>query len=226
MILHRGLSFPSQNVERQVDDIRQNGLVAGAGRWAMIFPDLKPRLQVLREKAILLRSDIETGEPTPPWACACAQRRDALYYACQHNLSVEDDASVVVTFEAPQRNVIIDGRDFLYPVFQFGVPERARPVLAAAFGAAVLPYAERAWTSNETQTRIMCCDLAIQDDEVISAHASSTVVLGGKHGTVFSSAFMARAPILPEHIRSVEIVRANEYKAPSIETSFREIISI
>ena len=44
---------------------------------------------------------------------------------------------MVVTFEAPQRNVIVDGRDFLYPVFQFGVPERARPVLAAAFGPAV-----------------------------------------------------------------------------------------
>lgn len=192
----------------------------------MLFHDLKPRLKILWETLELQRCDIDSGEAMPPWVCACAQRRDALYYACRHNISMTDDASVIVTFEAPQRNVIIDGRDFLYPVFQFGVPERARPVLAAAFGSAVLPYADRAWSSQETQARIAYCDLAVQDDDVISAHATNTMTLGGKQGTVFSSAFMVRAPIIPESIHSVEIVRANNYKLPEIESSFRDIIAI
>jgi hypothetical protein len=192
----------------------------------MLFPDLKPKLKALRDIPGLQRSDIDDGEETPPWACACAQRRDALYYACRHNLSAKEDASVVVTFEAPLRNVIIDGRDFLYPVFQFGVPERARTVLAAAFGAAILPYADRAWSSQKTQAQVAWCDLAVQDDEVISAHAGNTTMLGGKHGTVFSSAFMARAPILPESIRSVEIVRASDYALPRTEVSFRDIIAL
>lgn len=226
MILHRGLSLPSNDVERHVDDIRRNGLLAGAGRWRMLFHDLKPRLEALMEKPTLQRSDVDTGEETPPWACACAQRRDALYYACRHNVSATDDASVVVTFEAPQRDIIIDGRDFLYPVFQFGDPERARPVLTSAFGSSILRYADRAWSSQETQTRIAYCDLAVQDDEVIAAHAGNTTILGGKQGTVFSSAFMARAPILPGDIRSVDIVRTDEYKMPRTDTSFRDIITL
>jgi hypothetical protein len=66
--------FPSQNVESHVAHIRENGLLADAGRWIMIFPDLKPRLKILRENPMLQRSDIDNGEATPPWACACAQR--------------------------------------------------------------------------------------------------------------------------------------------------------
>jgi len=132
---------------------------------------------------------------------------------------------VVVTFEAPQRNLIIDGRDFLYPDFQFGVPELARPVLAAPVGPAILLYADRAWSSQETQERIARCDLAIQDD-VIAAHARNTTILGGKQGTVFSSAFMARAPILPQHICSVEIVQATVFEPPDIDISFREMIAL
>lgn len=223
MILCRGLSFPSKDLDQHVNAIRRSGLLAGAGRWTMLFPDLKPRLKILRETPGLQRSDIDDGGTTPPWVCACAQRRDALYYACRHNISMTDDASVVVTFEAPQRNVIIDGRDFLYPVFQFGIPERARPVLAAAFGSAVVPYADRAWSSPDTKSRLAYCDLAVQDDQVISAHAKNTMILGGKHNTVFASAFMARAPIVPASILSVEIVRTSEYKSPEIETAFLEI---
>jgi hypothetical protein len=189
----------------------------------MIFPDLKPKLKELWNRPTLQRSGVHTDEATPPWACACARRIDALYYACQHNRSKEDDASVIVKFEAPQRDVIIDGRDFLYPVFQFGSPVRARPVLATAFGSAILPYAERAWSSQEQALRILCCDLAIQDDEVIAAHARNTMILGGKQNTVFSSAFMARAPVLPENIRSVEILSADGFVPPVVETSFRDI---
>lgn len=226
MILYRGLSFPSSTVDQHVEEIRRNGLLADVGVWRMLFPDLKPRLEALRNNPGLQRSGLVTGEATPPWACACARRRDALYYACRHNLSANHDASVVVAFEASQRNVIIDGRDFLYPVFQFGAPDRARPVLAAAFGSAILPYADRAWSSKDTQTRIMCCDLAIQDDDVISVHAANMMILGGKQGTVFSSAFMARVPIPPEHLRSVDAVQPGQYTPPEIDVSFRDILAL
>jgi hypothetical protein len=191
VILHRGLSFPLRSVDRHVDNIRRAGLLADAGIWGMIFPDLKPKLKQLRSQQALQRSDVHTKETTPPWVCACAQRIDALYYACRHNRSRENDASVVVSFEAPAREVIIDGRDFLYPVFQFGAPGLARPALATVFGPAILPYADRAWSSEDQSSRILYCDLAVQDDDVIAAHAKNRIVLSGKARTVFSSAFMA-----------------------------------
>lgn len=189
----------------------------------MIFPDLKPRLKELWRRTILERSDVHTEEVTPPWICACARRVDALYYACRHNRSKENDASVVVSFEAPEREIIIDGRDFLYPVFQFGVPERARPALLSVFGPAILPYADRAWSTEEQGSRILYCDLAIQDDEVVAAHAKNGIVLGGKASTVFSSAFMARAPISPASIRAADVVQAEDYMPPNVELPFRDL---
>ncbi|WP_057902613.1 hypothetical protein [Bradyrhizobium valentinum] len=100
MILHRGLSFPLRSVDRHIDKIRRAGLLADAGIWRMIFPDLKPKLKQLWGQQALQRSDVHTNETTPPWVCACARRIDALYYACRHNRSRENDASVVVSFEA------------------------------------------------------------------------------------------------------------------------------
>jgi hypothetical protein len=176
MILYRGLSFPSLSVDRYVETIRREGLLADAGIWRMIFPDLKPRLKDLLSRKRLERSDVHTGETTPPWVCACARRSNALYYACRHNRSKENDVSVVVSFEAPEREIIVDGRDFLYPVFQFGVPDRARSALASVFGPAILAYAERAWSTDEQSSRILYCDLAVQDDEVIAAHARNRIV--------------------------------------------------
>ena len=63
----------------------------------------------------------------------------------------------------------------------------------------------------------------IQDDDVVSAHAENRTVLGGKHRTVFSSAFMARAPVLPENVRAVEIVDADDFEPPDIGISLRSI---
>ncbi|OSJ32164.1 hypothetical protein BSZ19_20225 [Bradyrhizobium japonicum] len=203
--------------------IRREGLLADAGGWRMIFPDLKPRLKELRRRTDLKRSDVHTDAATPPWVCACARRVDALYYACRHNRSEENNASVVVSFEAPEREIIIDGRDFLYPVFQFGVPERARPALASVFGSAILRYADRAWSTEEQSLRILYCDLAVQDDEVVAAHATNGIVLGGKSRTVFASAFMARAPIMPANIRAVDVVKAVDYSAPEVELPFRDL---
>jgi hypothetical protein len=223
VILYRGLSFPSLTVDRYVQAIRGEGLLADAGTWRMIFPDLKPKLKDLLGRTKLERSDVHTGEATPPWVCACARRNDALYYACRHNRSRENDASVVITFEAPERDIIVDGRDFLYPVFQSGVPELAGPALASVFGSAILAYADRAWSTDDRRLRALYCDLAIQDDEVIAAHAKNGIVLGGKASTVFSSAFMTRAPISPANIQAVEIVRCEDYSPAEIELPFQEL---
>ncbi len=48
------------------------------------------------------------------------------------------------------------------------------------------------------------CDLAVQDDEIIQAHAKNDIVIGGRYGTCFRSAFFARAPVTPLNIISVD----------------------
>ncbi len=82
-------------------------------------------------------------------------------------------------FEADEDTVAVDGWDFLATVFQLGEPALARPALARAFGNAVLPYAERAWATDNQDTRIALFDLARHDPDVVKAHHANTVGSAG-----------------------------------------------
>ena len=59
--------------------------------------------------------------------------------------------------------MIVDGRDFLYTLFQLGDPVRARPIVERAYGRAILRFVDRAW-SAQNEHRIALCDLAVQDE--------------------------------------------------------------
>jgi hypothetical protein len=48
------------------------------------------------------------------------------------------------------------------------------------------------------------CDLAIQDEGVISSHAKNEIIIGGRYGTVFKSAFFVKTPIVPSNILEIE----------------------
>jgi len=93
----------------------------------------------------------------------------------------------------PLSDVIVDGRDFLYTVFQLG-SDRARPAVERLFGSAILRYVDRAWATDkhDQEQRISICHLAVQDDEVVRAHARNATVIGGRYDTEFCSAFMVR----------------------------------
>ena len=74
------------------------------------------------------------------------------------------------------------------------------------FGPAVLRYVDRAWQTDDQQQRIGLCKLAVQDDDVIAAHARNRTVIGGRYGTRFCSAFLVRAPVAPSRIVDVSPV--------------------
>jgi hypothetical protein len=120
--------------------------------------------------------------------------------AWQHNRTRENDTPIIVEFEADEDTVAIGGRDFLATVFQLGEPALARPALARAFGNAVLPYAERAWATDNQDTRIALFDLARHDPDVVKAHHANTVVLGGRFRTVFRSAFIVKLFPAPQSV--------------------------
>jgi hypothetical protein len=124
----------------------------------------------------------------------------ASYYAWQHNRTRENDTPIVVEFDADVDTVAIDGRDFLFTVFQFGEPSLAGPAHKRAFGKAVLPYAEKAWAIENQSTRIALCDLACHDPDVVKAYHANTIVLGGRHHTVFRNAFIVQLPPAPHSV--------------------------
>lgn len=183
--------------------------MGGEGRWNIIHQhpgDINALFEHEDLTTALTRPD---GAVLPKVVCACGEMDGAYYYACKHNRSAENDTPIMVEFEAPLTDLAVDGRDFLYPIFQSGNPEAAREVLQDAFGAAILRYADNAWSSKDQGKRIALCDLAIHDRAVIEAHHGNKAVIAGRHGTVFRNAFTVVCPVPPKRIRSVMAVSSN-----------------
>jgi hypothetical protein len=199
MRFFRGLTVPAANVDQVLSTIRNRGLSQGS-QWSFEYRHPGP-LDALFAKPDLSTQDIRPhNQAGDPAVCACGEEMGAAYYAWQHNRTSENDNPIIVEFEADQDAVAIDGRDFLATVFQFGEPALARPALARTCGNAVLPYAERAWATDNQNRRIALCDLARHDSDVVKAHHANTVVLGGRHHTVLRSAFIVKLPTAPQSI--------------------------
>lgn len=217
MRLYRGIAVTELAATATIGAIRENGLAVGAGFWKLAVHDLKPNLDALWQSSALSKKLTRPeGDQPVSRICACAKRLDALYYACSHNRKDDHTASILIAFDVDVRDVIVDGRDFLYTVFQLGNPTASRQGLLQVFGPAILRYSDRAWATSEQNARIAYCDLAIQDAEVIAAHAANDLTIGGRYGTRFSSAFMVRAPVARENIVSVERVDNRGYVLPDI----------
>lgn len=199
MRFFRGIAVPADKAESTIAGIRQQGLVSGQGTWLMEH-EHPGDLDALYMKPDLSRDDTRPGTRAVAAVCACGDELGASYYACSHNLSSDDDTPILIEFEAAVSASAVDGRDFLYTAFQLGDPERALPVLERSFGTAVLRYAERAWSSEDQSFRVAQCDLAIHDPEVVEAHHANEIVIAGRYGTIFRSAFTVALPVRPASI--------------------------
>jgi len=201
--------------------ILTEGLAYGESRqWSFECVDLRPRLALLIDKPDLTLSDtrpmVESDDGKGcshtelvggyPAVCACADELGASYYAVRHNRNESDGVNhgLVIKFLAPLNNVSVDGRDFLYnSIFRDAKSRAQRELACRLFGERVGVYLDRAMASQEYSYRFAMCDLAIQDDEVVLAHARNRIVIGGRYNTIFKSAFFVKLPIPPADIISV-----------------------
>jgi hypothetical protein len=223
MRFYRGLSVPRHEAEGVVTKIRSQGLQPKDGWWDMTAADLKPRLEEIWRKPKVTYADTRPVAPKPTWVCACAEVEGALHYAHFKNKTADKDTPIMISFDAePLSEAIVDGRDFLYALFQFGAPERARPVAERIFGSGILRYLERAWSTDDAE-RVALCDLARQDDAVVLAHAANKLVIGGKYDTRFRSAFFVKTPVSADRIVDVTIIES-DFHPPNEEVFWRDFM--
>ena len=191
----------------------------------MLAGDLKLRIDEIWRQPTITLADTRPEAPEPSWVCACAEEAGALYYACCHNKSAEKDTPILIVFDAELSEAIVDGRDFLYTLFQLGDPDRARPVVERIFGSPILRYIDRAWSKekDKQKERIALCDLAVQDEAVVLAHAKNNTVIGGRYGTRFRSAFLVTSPVGPERIVDVRTVENDFDLLPDEEISLNDV---
>jgi hypothetical protein len=220
MRFYRGISVPRHEAEGVIATIGSGGLQPREDDWGTLA-NLKPRLEEIWRKSTITLADTRPEAPQRSWTYACAEEAGALFYACSHNKSGKNDTPILIVFDAEISEVIVDGRDFLYTAFQLGAPERARPVVERIFGSATLRYIDRAW-ATEDEERIALCDLAVQDDAVLLAHAANNIVIGGRYGTRFRSAFLVRTPVAANRIVDVRIVRS-DFDLPEAEIALTDV---
>lgn len=223
MHFYRGIAVAQAGANDVTRNIRLEGLRAGDGQWVMRAADLKAALSELWQRPTLSLADTRPRDSMPDWVCACAEREGALHYACSHNRGGENDTPILIEFEAPASDAVVDGRDFLYTIFQMGDPVMARPVIERIFGHAILEYADRAWSTNGPE-RIAICDLAVQDEAVIRAHAANNILIAGRYQTRFRSAFFVKLPITSDRIIDVRIVDG-PYTACEAEVDLADVVS-
>jgi len=135
----RGIVVPSGSATSTIADIQQNGLQIRKSGWRMIAQDLKPHFDRLWSLPTITRADVNLlpDDQTPSRICACADKTSALFYACRKNVTVVNNTSLLITFEADISDIIVDGRDFLYTAFQLGNSERTRATVERLYGARV-----------------------------------------------------------------------------------------
>jgi hypothetical protein len=131
----------------------------------------------------------------------------------------------LISFDANLQDVIIDGRDFLYTLFQLGDPQRARPIAERVYGQKILQYLDRAWATMDGDQRIAMCDLATQDNDLVRAHAKNKAVISGRYGTRFRTAFMVQTPVPAERINSVDTIEG-QARMPDAEITLQMILAV
>jgi len=212
--LYRGLSVPAVVAESVVSAIRQNG-----------FPDLSRstfhiRVNNLRGNIdrLLLKDDLTTLDTRPDAGardviCACGDRGGAVFYARRGR---PEAVPILIAFTADISRVHIDARDALYNVFTQGSKQGDRTKVASIWGDAIMPYLDRAWAAASISEALACCDLAIEDYDVIRAHCGNSLVIGGRYQTRFSSSFLVEVPVVPTSILGVEVHPESEFQMPDI----------
>lgn len=207
MRFYRGMSVSSDRADAIAADIRTNGLVPSPeAEWRIVFFDRRRNIDTLRAKPDLTTKDTrDEYELSDSFICACGGETGAAWYALHHNGHDDDSSPLLITFSAEIDNVYIDGRDFLYSLFQGGRSSEREDALLRIFGRSAHAYAERAWNapSNQESYRIAMCDLACQDPRVVLDHYSNSALVEGRFNTRFESAFLIRCPIAASRIESV-----------------------
>lgn len=202
MRFFRGISVPADAVASTIESIFLEGLQAGDGDWSMEHKHPGDLGLLLRNPDLSLEQTRNHTKAVPA-VCACGEETGAWFYASRHNKTSDNDTPILIEFEAIAAASAIDGKDFLYSIFQMGDAERAHPMINCCYGTSILQYAEAAWRSENQERRIALCDLAIHDRDVIRAHYANRAVLGGRYRTVFRNAFTVALPVRPENIRRV-----------------------
>jgi hypothetical protein len=224
MILYRGIAVERAKVNEVISNIEENGIIGNEGFWNFIGWNLRKDIERLFHKQDLTLDDTRKGFEEFP-VVAFADKLGAYYYALRHNYEAGRIPLIIkVEINASKKYVYIDGRDFLYPVFQgwdhgnlvkrYGIQktfEIVAKTLKQIYGDKLIKYFQKAAVSKEQSYRIAMCDLATHDIDIVKEHLNNKILIGGRYNVVFRSSFFVEAPITPDEIVKIFVPNASKF---------------
>ncbi|WP_173050859.1 hypothetical protein [Bosea sp. ANAM02] len=217
---YRGIAVSPDRLEPVLSAIKDRGLgVEKLGFWAPDLYRLPEPPRALLQQMPIPRGHLQIEAPIPA-VYATADRDTALYYALKHNRNAKSAASILISFQAPLDDVMVDGRDLLYTAASAVPRPDLRALLVKVFGEALLPYLDAAWATSDGLQRITIIDLAVHDPKVIRSHYANRVLFRARNGIPFRSAFVVPTPIPKSRIlfaREVDGEPASEEAVDALE---------
>ena len=237
MRFYRGIAVPENEVDERIASIRLEGLKDTSGKSGV--PDLKAYSRDGKKWNRLLHStklgiDL-TRKKGAEVVYACGDRKSALYYACVHNVTEVNNHPILIQFDAPQRDVWVDGRDLLYNVLQLWDQHQAgidrnrkkevvQRTLLMLYGEAIFPYLQPIFTSEKDDRRLALTDLAVNDAKVVTPHYRNKKWICGRHRTVFRNAFCVRSPISGSRIAATTSIK-QPFAPPQCDVKISDLLA-
>jgi len=225
LTFYRGIAVAPEEASAIEREIRHEGILTGKGaQWNFRIPDIptvRKAIDDLFETPNLSATDFVEPEPHHG-VCACGTERSAAFYATKHNVSGSKTHALIIEFTADLNDAYVDCRDFLCSAFQLWDRKTSAhrlqqsAVLAAIFGDGIVRYFNEACDSPEQARRIAMANLSCFDASVVVSHHANRHIVGGRHSTLFDSAFMVKAPISADRIIRVGPPSASRASAADI----------
>ncbi|MFC1942544.1 hypothetical protein ACFLWU_04935 [Chloroflexota bacterium] len=228
--LYRGIVITKEKVDTVIKSIRSSGIMGNEGNWDITIQELQGKIDNLFQKKDLSTTDTRGAHLNfYKVICACGDEMGASYYALVHNKhQSSEEESYIIEFISPLKYLSIDGKDFLYPIFQFwDVETKARyelqsKTLSRLYGPSILKYFQKVANTQDQDFRIAMCDIACQDPKLVLAHSMNSNTIRGRYGVTFQSAFFIKSPLKPNQIIDIHPAKYYDFLPKVTLDDFRK----
>ncbi len=228
--LYRGIAAKLDNYTSIQEETKQVGIPDDfVGKQSYSWhraADIKSRSLDLLSSPQRIRT-VLSETPSFPITYACGDIEGAWCYAR------EGDIPVTIELEQDEQHLAVDGRDFLHTVFQLwdnkGDANRrfVAESLAKVYGPEILRYFDTASSQDKRdhESRLGIADVACFDADIVRAHLKNKVMIHGRFGRVFRSAFSLPLPVKPSQIIEVHVGAMSRLVEPYEHLHLTNLIS-
>ena len=228
LTLYRGITVPTNEADNIIADFLLNGIgISDNAKFHFEIDHINHMIPDLIKMENLSKKNTQANSQNSieKLKCLCfADELGAQYYALKHNLPKLNTTPILIKIIYEEEKVYVDGRDFLFYSFSrtsrqedSELRDKRKELLLSIYGLGLNKYFEKV-KKIENIDHGALCDLIYHDIEIVKEHYKNKLLIEGRYGTTFKSAFFVSAPIPKENIVSiVKLTEAWNFPTPALK---------